>query len=92
MDLHLHVKTIYFDQIKAGTKDRENRLENAYWIKRIRDRQYRNVIIYNAYKPGAENRLTFPYVGFESKTIHHEHFGPLPVGVFAIILKKKGEL
>lgn len=88
-DLHLHVKTIYFDQIKAGTKTTENRLANDYWRKRLEGRNYRNVIIYNAYKPGAENRITFKYNGFQPQTITHEHFGPDPVLIFAILLNEQ---
>lgn len=84
MKLHLHVKTVYFNQIRSGEKTTENRLVNAYWNKRLDGRQYDGVVIYNAYKPGAENRMAFPWRGFDLRTITHPHFGGLPVTVYAI--------
>ena len=86
MKLHLHVKTEYFDQIKAGTKTTENRLANEYWAKRLISRSYDAVVIYNAYKPGADNRIEFPWNRWETRTIIHKHFGPYPVDVFVIHL------
>lgn len=86
MKLHLHVKTVYFNAIKSGEKVTENRLANAYWTKRLGGRSFDGVVIYNAYKPGAENRLEFPWRGFGLRTITHPHFGPEPVVVYAIHL------
>jgi hypothetical protein len=45
-------------------------------------------VIYNAYKPGPENRIEFPWRRWVTRTITHKHFGPEPVDVFAIILEK----
>lgn len=103
-DLHLHVKTEYFEAIKRGEKTEEYRLHNRYWQRRFYscqinpntwcvinrwDQRYDRVLIYNAYKPATEeNVLTFPWRGFETKTITHPHFGPKPVMVFAIKLEK----
>jgi len=96
MKLHLHVKTEYFNAIKSGAKKEENRLANDYWKKRfvtvmktghILTREYESVVIYNAYKPGAENRVEFPWRRWTVKTITHPHFGPKPVTVFAIKLE-----
>ena len=95
-DLHLHVKTEYFEAIKRGEKTEEYRLNCAYWIQRLGNhyanlywvRDYDNVVIHNAYKSGEENRLTFPWRGWKLKTITHPHFGPEPVTVFAIKLEK----
>lgn len=91
--LHLHVKTEYFDQIKAGTKTEEYRLHNAYWVKRLVDmpsgakRVFSGIVIYNAYKPGTENRIEFPWNGWKLKGITHPHFGEDEVTVFAINLQ-----
>lgn len=88
--LHLHVKTEYFEAIKRGDKDEEYRLHNAYWIKRLVDmpsgakREFAGIVIYNAYKPGAENRLERPWRGWRLKGVTHKHFGPEEATVFAI--------
>ena len=103
-DLHLHVKTEYFEAIKRGEKTEEYRRKNRYWESRflfcvvnpndgctraIYEQHYDSVVIYNAYKRATpENILTFPWRGFETKTITHPHFGPEPVTVFAIKLEK----
>jgi hypothetical protein len=87
MKLHLHVKTEYFNAIKAGTKITENRLVNDYWTKRLVGRNYDAVVVYNAYKAGAENRLEFPWNRWDTQTIVHKHFGQNPVDVFVIKLK-----
>ena len=97
-DLHLHVKTEYFEAIKRGEKDEEYREYNDYWIQRIGEdhgklgqvsKIYDHIIYYNAFKPATpENILIFPWRGWTLKTITHEHFGPEPVTVFAIKLEK----
>ena len=89
--LHLHVKSIYFAQIKAGTKTNEYRSRNPYWTKRLahehgQPKDFSAVVIHNAYKPGKSNRLEFPWNGWHTETITHPHFGELPVNVFAIHL------
>ena len=88
--LHLHVKTIYFEQIKAGTKTEEFRLFSK-WKKRLFvgscSRQFDGIVIWNAFKSGAETRLEFPFNGWRITTISHPHFGPEPVTVFAIKLQ-----
>ena len=96
-DLHLHVKTEYFEDIKRGEKTEEYRLYNDYWIQRLGEDYgelgqvsaiYDNVVIHNAYKSGDDNRLTFPWRGWTLKTITHPHFGSEPVTIFAIKLEK----
>jgi hypothetical protein len=87
--LHLHVKTAYFEQIKAGTKTEEYRLHCAYWIKRLVNmpsgakREFEGVVIHNAYKP---EKLEFPWRGWKLTGITHPHFGEDEVTVFAIKL------
>ena len=84
VNLHLHVKTEYFNAIKSGEKKKEYRLANEYWWKRLIGREYDGIVIYNAYRPGADNRIHMPYFGWVLETITHQHFGPNPVRVFAI--------
>lgn len=88
-DLHLHVKTEYFEAIRNGEKTEEYRLYNDFWGGRLllRRTAYEGIVIHNAYKSGAENRMTFPWRGLEIKTITHPHFGPEPATVFAIKLE-----
>lgn len=86
MNLHLHVKTEYFEAIKSGSKTEEYRLDTPYWRQRLTGRDYESVIIYNAYKPGLENRLTFPWSGANITQLTHKHFGSESVSVFAIPL------
>lgn len=95
--LHLRVRSEYFEQIKAGMKREEYRLHNAYWVKRLVEfqdgmkagikRKFDGIVIYNAYKPGTENRMEFPWRGWSLKGITHPHFGPDEVTVFAIKLE-----
>ncbi len=88
MKLHLHLKTEYFAQVKTGEKKREYRLANKYWQPRLEGREYDAVIIHNAYKPGEENRLEFPWRGWTKEQRKHKHFGAESVLVYAIILEK----
>lgn len=96
--LILPVKREYFEQIKAGTKPEEYRIENAYWRKRLEwnagfacermPRCFDSVVITLGYPPKHDTtrRLQFPWLGFQLKTITHPHFGADPVSVFAIKL------
>jgi len=92
--LHLHVKTEYFEAIKSGEKTEELRLYVKYWIDRLielpsgKKREFDGVVIYNAYKPGAENQIRFPWRGWDLVGLTHKHFGPDEVTVFAIKLEK----
>lgn len=89
-DLHLNVKGIYFDQIKAGTKIAEFRLANEYWRKRLHQQEYRWVFVKRGYpKRGDTSRiLKFPYRGYSEEKIKHPHFGNKFVNVFAIELRR----
>ncbi|EHK65254.1 ASCH domain-containing protein [Achromobacter arsenitoxydans] len=96
-DLHLALKGEYFDAIRAGTKTEEYRLCTAYWSRRLEDRdladslehgfgRYKNIVLTRGYprRDDTERRLVVPWNGFTIKTITHPHFGPDPVGVYAI--------
>lgn len=88
--LILPVKRIYFEQIAAGEKSEEFRLVNAFWAKRLEGKQFSSVIVTLGYpkKTDTARRLEFPWRGLTKKTIKHEHFGPMPVEVYAIKVTK----
>lgn len=76
----------YFDQIKAGTKTEEYRLDNSFWNKRLRGRVFSGIVLTRGYPKADdhERRLELPWRGYVRKTITHPLFGPDPVAVFAI--------
>lgn len=86
--LIIPIKGIYFDQIKAGTKPIEYRLRNAYWTKRLRGREYDQIVLTRGYPKGGgvegETRLTREWRSFTVGTICHPHFGPEVVDVYNI--------
>lgn len=96
--LHLHVKTEYFREIKAGIKKTEYRQVSAYWMKFFhwmphaengpKKYLYTGIVIYNAYRPGVHQQIHFKWSGVRLSRILHPHFGPRPVTVFAIDLIK----
>lgn len=87
-DLVLAVKRCYFDQIKAGVKQKEFRLVNEYWRKRLVGKEYERVVITLGYPRAddADRRVVFPYQGYDVEQRTHEHFGTDEVTVFAIKL------
>lgn len=88
--LVLPIKAVYFDQIAAGTKPEEFRLCTPYWCKRLVGRTYDRITITKGYPAAGDTarRLSLPWRGYRVSTIQHEHFGPLPVEVFAINVSK----
>lgn len=85
--LHLNLKGEYFDQIKAGTKDREYRL-SAKWLKRLEGKTFDGIVLKRGYpKRGDVDRIMErPWRGFDLVTITHPHFGCEPVHVCAIVV------
>jgi hypothetical protein len=84
-DLVLHLKSVYFQQIKSGEKEFEYRLDRPYWIYRLFERHYDRVIFWDGYKKRSpETVIERTYRGYELQTITHPEFGPDPVRVFAI--------
>lgn len=84
--LKLAVKEIFFEEIASGAKHEEFRLNKPYWAKRLKGREFSQVVITNGYPATGddEKRLVREWRGYTIKTITHEHFGPEPVEVFAI--------
>lgn len=84
--LNLPVKAVYFNEIKAGTKIDEYRLQSEYWQKRLIGREFDEIHIKLGY-PKADDHdriLVRPWKGFVKQTILHKHFGAKEVDVFAI--------
>lgn len=95
--LHLHVREIYFREIKAGTKRTEFRAVTPYWMKffqfkrvggKSSYKRFDGIVIYNAYKSGVHQQIHFKWSGLRLTRIQHPHFGPRPLTVFAIDLIK----
>ncbi|OHV73332.1 RNA-binding protein [Ensifer sp. LCM 4579] len=85
----------YFDAIRDGTKTEEFRLVSDYWTKRLHDRTgaprvFSEIALTKGYPPAGDTsrRLVLPWRGFTRRTITHPHFGPDPVEVYAIEVRR----
>ncbi len=92
MELHLHLKGKYFDEIKAGIKTEEYRLCTEYWEARLglfRHKRPHEIILYRGFPKNTQTDkiLRFPWNGVEVREIIHPEFGDKPVFVFAIKLE-----
>ena len=69
-----------------GTKKFEYRLYNEFWRKRIEGKGFDQIRLTLGYpqKQNLKRTIVKPWLGYEIKTITHEHFGDEPVKVFAI--------
>lgn len=85
-DLHLNLKSEYFNEIDSGIKLFEYRLRTPYWRKRLEGRRYERILVKKGYPAaGDASRIRKrPWRGYEEQTITHPHFGDKPVDVFAI--------
>jgi hypothetical protein len=81
------MKGVYFDQIAAGTKPEEYRLRTPYWRKRIEGKTFDRIVLTKGYRPLC-GQLELPWRGYTIKTITHPHFGPEPVEVYAIDVRR----
>ena len=87
--LYLNLKKEYFDQIKSGIKKEEYREIKPYWTVRLNKQHDSIMIILGRPKQHNENNsITFPWKGYEIKTITHPLFGNKPTEVYAIKLEK----
>ena len=88
MDLTLHLKRIWFDQIKSGEKKVEYRLYTSYWIKRLVKRKYDKIILLLGYpKKGTPGtRIERDYCGYEIEIIRHPEWNYEPQKCFVIYL------
>ena len=86
MNLVLHLKKEYFDQIASGQKVEEYRLVTPYWSRRLEGRQYEQVVLLCGYpaRGDTSRQMIRPWAGYTRKTISLPRFGDQPVEVFAI--------
>lgn len=84
--LHLNLKAVYFDQIRAGTKEFEFRQKTSYWNLRLVGKSFAGIVLKKGYPKSGDMERTIerPWRGFESRNIVHPQFGDSPVEVFAI--------
>ncbi len=84
--LHLHVKDVYFQQIKDKSKPYEYRLRTDYWKKRLVGKSFKEIHIHSGYPKKGDKTKTVKrrWDGFREVKIAHEHFGLERVDVFAI--------
>lgn len=92
MNLFLHVRSEYFDQIKSGEKKEEYRAIKPYWTERL-NRNYDGIYIFRGYPKkefwSSENFMLFPWRRFETKAITHKEFGDTPIQVYVIPLVRE---
>jgi hypothetical protein len=86
--LTLRLKTIYWNQIAAGTKREELRLANPRYIRQLLSRDYDVIHLWLGYPPATEatKLLRFAWRGARRIRRQHEHFGPTPVDLIAVDL------
>lgn len=86
LNLILHLKKEYFEQIKQGVKLEEYRLFTEYWRKRLVSRTYGRIILLLGYPKSDDisRRMVKLWKGWKIKIIIHPHFGDNPVKVYAI--------
>lgn len=84
--LHLNLKAAYFEEIKAGVKLYEFRLQTPYWSRRLQGKCFNGIVLKKGYpRAGDSDRIIErPWRGFERQQITHSHFGTDSVAVFAI--------
>lgn len=91
-NLILHVRKIYFDQIKSGEKTEEYRIPSPYWCNRFSEDKppFEKVLIACGYpsKTDTDKWISFPFSGIQEKLVTSPEFGKKPVWVFAIALKR----
>jgi len=91
MILKLHVKSVYFNQIKSGEKTEEYR-DYYKWRLKILGENFDQVWIYDAYKKKSPDTIMkFLWNGAPVKIIVHPHFGMRRTRVFAIGLTERIE-
>jgi hypothetical protein len=89
VNLILHLRKEYFDQVKSGEKTREYREATDYWTKRLGSGTIDKIIVYDRFpkKDDEERILIFPWNGYILTSVLHKEFGPEPIFVYAIKLQ-----
>ena len=92
-DLTLNLMGRWFDDILAGTKTEEFRLNSKFWAPRLIDRDYGRIILLRGYPAGGgivgKTRLLRAWRGVRLiPEFTHPHFGDDPVSVIAVDLSE----
>ena len=84
--LTLRLKAKWWNMIASGAKTVELRARTPYWHKRLIDREYDEIHLWNGYPHASQidKLLRRQWTRVAMETITHEEFGPDPVEVFAI--------
>ena len=77
VNLVLHLKREYFDQIKSGEKTEEYRENTPYWRARLAGRQYDNIVLCCGYPTldDKENTIIRKWNGYTRKVVDVPLFG-----------------
>lgn len=88
VELVLHLKKQYFEQVKSGKKRFEYRLKTPYWHKRLVGREYTTIRLLCGYPKSRDKdkEIVRRFKGYKPMIIKHPHFGKKPVRVYAIEL------
>jgi hypothetical protein len=83
--LQLHLKRVYWEQIRDGIKPEENRERNFYWFKRLENKEYDLIYLWCGYSKAIDKDklLIRKWNGYKKKKIVHEQFDGLAY-VYAI--------
>ena len=86
MDITLPLKRRWFEDIKAGKKPFEYRLNKPYWQTRIVGRHYDHAIFTDGYPPKGDTkkRIILPWAGYEMQIVVSDEWHNQPQEVFAI--------
>lgn len=90
--LTLHLKARYWNQIKAGAKEREFRLFSDYWRTRLIGKCFDEIHLIAGYpskEDTPEKTIRCKWAGYEITNLQHEEFGEKPVRVFAIDVSER---
>ena len=88
--LHVHVKYVYFNQVKNKEKDEEYREIKPYWNEKL-NKDYDEIHYHAGYNHDKDSTLIFRWNGYKKKRITHELFGKNKL-VYAIPLKEDSDI
>jgi hypothetical protein len=63
--LHIHVNTRTFRRIKSGEETYITKPASSHWTRVIEERENKEIVIYDDFKPGPAYQLRFPWRGFD---------------------------
>lgn len=86
--LTLALRRKWFDQVRAGIKTEEYRLDNEYWRRRLIGRQFDLLVLTLGYpsRDDHSRRIVLPWRGYTMRTITSEEWAGAPHRVFALAL------